>query len=68
MFEVLKKIVTQRKWLVPLLTALFLFLTDQLGLNLNKETFWGIVILVVAAVTGESLKDAAAHLKQENKS
>ena len=60
---VINKILTQRKWLVPLLTALFLLLTDAFGVNIEERTFWAIVALVGLAVGAEGLKDAAAAKK-----
>jgi hypothetical protein len=52
-----------RKLWTLLGTALFVILTDVLGLKIEQETYWAIVSLAVSYILGQGYVDGK---KQEN--
>jgi hypothetical protein len=61
---VLKKILTERKWLVPILTAVFIVVAPMVGVELNQDQILGIVALIFGSTVAEGAKDMIAKLSE----
>ncbi|MGB9813547.1 MAG: hypothetical protein ACPLVF_07915 [Thermovenabulum sp.] len=48
-----------RKFWVAVATAVFIILSEGLGLNVDKDVYWKIVALAMSYIFGESAVDIA---------
>jgi len=54
-----KQKLTSRKFWVAVASAMFIILTDGLGLNIDKTVYWQLAILAIAYILGEAYVDSA---------
>ncbi|MCF6097103.1 hypothetical protein L1766_08925 [Thermovorax subterraneus] len=59
MKENLKEKLMSRKFWIAVATAVFIVLSDGLGLNMDKDIYWKLVILAISYIFGESAVDIA---------
>lgn len=55
----LKQKLTSRKFWVAVASAVFIILSEGLGLNVDKELYWKIVALALGYIFGETVVDVA---------
>lgn len=53
-----------RKLWTLIATALFVVITDILNIPIDAETYWGIIAVVVAYITGQSFVDAKQNINE----
>jgi len=53
----LKQKLTSRKFWVAVATAIFIVLSEGLGLNVDSDLYWKIVTLVLGYIFGEAAVD-----------
>jgi len=59
MNEIIKQKFTSRKFWVAVATAIFIVLSEGLGLNVDKDVYWKVVALAMSYIFGESAVDIA---------
>lgn len=63
----LKQKLMSRKFWAAAATAIFIIFSEGLGLNVDKDVYWKIVILAMSYIFGESTVDIArAKTKQKD--
>lgn len=55
----LKQKLTSRKFWVAVATAIFIILSEGLGLNVDSSLYWKIVTLALGYIFGEAAVDIA---------
>jgi hypothetical protein len=55
----LKQKLTSRKFWVAVATAIFIILSEGLGLNVDSSLYWKIVTLALGYIFGEAAVDVA---------
>lgn len=55
----LREKLMSRKFWIAVATAVFIVLSDGLGLNVDKDIYWKLVILAISYIFGESAVDIA---------
>ncbi|WP_213997083.1 hypothetical protein [Tepidanaerobacter syntrophicus] len=59
MSEQLKQKLSSRKFWVAVATAIFIVLSEGLGLNVDSDLYWKIITLALGYIFGESAVDIA---------
>jgi len=54
----MRRKLTSRKFWVSVAGALYIILSEGLGLNVPQETYWAVVSIVLIYVLGEGIIDA----------
>jgi uncharacterized membrane protein len=60
----LKQKLTSRKFWVAVATAIFIVLSEGLGLNVDSDLYWKIVTLALGYIFGEAAVDIARAKQQ----
>lgn len=55
----LKQKLTSRKFWVAVATAIFIILSEGLGLDVDRELYWKIITLALGYIFGEAAVDIA---------
>ena len=57
----LKQKLTSRKFWVAVASAVFIILSDGLGLNIDKTVYWQVAIVAIAYILGEAHVDGMRY-------
>jgi len=53
----LKRKLTSRKFWVAICGALYIIITEGLGIDIDREVYWGVVAIIFAYIFGEAIID-----------
>lgn len=57
--ETLKRKLSSRKFLVAVASALFVIITEGLGVDIDPDVYWAVVGIAGLYIFGESIVDVA---------